>query len=332
MNARRNRQWDLELLYQKIEETDATVASKHVPPMKWRYIYMVGSEPHEISKSQFMGDSQGWPKAGKYIVEGYGLNDEEPDVTWEGTHYDERSSRDDRGNPTEMDAVRRAVNDQMDQLRFDMKEAVRARDQAIAREKRTREEQQATADALINAQRDNLYLRRERDAAVLAQEEAEMARDVAQEELAALIAKGGELSKPAERLGYGLVQSLLENVFDQKPHDIPSEVRAATEDITMAVVHCPEAQEALYKAGLLPRPCDDPNTPVLLILRHAGYEVEFVDDNESNSSDTSSDNPTGDESPEDIDTETEECETSTETDQTTNSDEPQTNDEPEQEN
>jgi hypothetical protein len=320
MGLRKNRNWDLNLLYQKIEEQDATVASKHLPPMKWRYVFMIDNREHEISKAQFDGDAQGWPKAGKYIAEGYGENDEEPLVSWEGTHYDERSSREDRGNPTEMDAVRRAVNDQMDQLRFDMKDAYRQRDQSIAREKAARSEQQATADALLASQRENLYLRRQAEQALLEKEEAEMREEVAREELAALMAKGGELSRPAERFGYGLVQSLLENVFDMAPHDIPSEVRAAVEEITMAVVHCPEAQAILYEKGLLPRPSkDDPNHPILLLLRAAGYEVTFEDEqSESDSDDLNSEQPTGDDSTETIDTETEEGETSTETNEPPN--------------
>jgi hypothetical protein len=314
MSKRNGRAWDLSLLQEKIQEQNATIMSKALPSLKWRYVFFVNDKPHEISQSQFDGDSPGWPKAGKYVAEGYGVDDENPLFTWEGTHYDERSNREDRGNPTEIDAYRRCVADITDQLRHDAKEAYRQRDQSLLREKKAREEAQATSDALTNAQRDNLYLRRERDAAVIAQEEAEMRTEAAIDELNALMAKGGELSKPAERLGYGLVQSLLENVFDMKPQDIASEVRAATEDITMAVVHCPEAQEALYRAGLLPRPQDDPNTPVLLILRAAGYDIEFEGDESAPSNDEPTDDaPTGDESPTSSDESTEEGETPNET-------------------
>ena len=255
----------------------ATGSDPQLLNLRWEFAYCPSADGEEritLTEDEFWaeeGQGRGWPRPGLYFVravsEGTGiprLMFDRTGILFSPDHrlesYRERSG----GETSHVLAWSRSHSQRYDELHADLGRERTLRLQAEERERRTRDEWQAQADAIISIKKENLALRIERDEHLVRREEAEELAEIARQELEEVEARGAELAPVASQAVATAVDRFFENMGFQS-HDVPAAYRDAIEEIAVWVVSNPDVWPELVELGL-------PYGPVRLLLQHAGMD------------------------------------------------------------
>jgi len=255
----------------------ATGADPDLLTLRWEFAYsgsVDGEDRITLTDDEFWaeeGEGKGWPRPGLYFVRAFAPGIAGERVTFDRTGIlfsaDGRleTFRERGGSETShVLAWSRSHSQRYLELHADLARERTLRLQCEERERRTRDEWQAQADAIITIKKENLALRIERDEHLIRRQEAEQVADIARQELEDVEARGAELAPVASQAVATVVDRFFENMGYQT-HEVPAAYRDAIEEIAVWVVSNPDVWTELVPMGL-------PYEAVRILLQRAGMD------------------------------------------------------------